>query len=170
MGDWPSQAVTDFRGRRLPERATPVGYSALIAAYDLPLPLPPRLAAIAERHHPVATPDWTMLTPRHRPDSTLAAQLTFAIKWEGVDLAVLAQLFRVVEPGEIANLVAATPTGSFARRIWFLYEWLTGTVLDLPDPGKVRAFCALTAEQVARPYRRLLSELWRETPSYRHWR
>ena len=25
------------------------------------------------------------------------------------------------------------PTGSYARRIWFLYEWLTGSRLDLPD-------------------------------------
>ena len=54
MGEWPSQAVNDFRGRRLPEPATPCGYAALIDAYDLSLPLPPRLAAIAERHHPGA--------------------------------------------------------------------------------------------------------------------
>ena len=99
----------------------PVGYAALIAAYDLALPLPPRLTAIAERHHPVATAAWNMLTPRHRPASTLAAQLTFAIKWEGIDLSVLAQLFRVLAPEVIADLVRATPTGAFARRIWFLF-------------------------------------------------
>jgi hypothetical protein len=40
MGEWPSQAVNDFRGRRLPEPATPSGYAALITAYDLSLPLP----------------------------------------------------------------------------------------------------------------------------------
>ncbi|SLJ91194.1 Fic family protein [Novosphingobium mathurense] len=138
MGEWPSQAVNDFRGRLLPETGTPVGYAALIAAYGLAIPLPPRLTAIAERHHPVATTAWNMLTPRHRPASTLAAQLTFAIKWEGVDLSVLAQLFRVLAPDTIADLVRATPTGAFARRIWFLYEWMTGDRLDLPDAGKVR--------------------------------
>ena len=26
-----------------------------------------------------------------------------------------------------------TPTGAYARRIWFLYEWLTGARLDVPD-------------------------------------
>ena len=88
-----------------------------------------------------------MLTPRHRPDATLTAQLTFAIKWEGVDLAVLAQLFRRIDPGDITALVAATPTGSFARRIWFLYEWLTGTRLDLPDAGKVRLADVVDAGQ-----------------------
>ncbi|WP_334185932.1 hypothetical protein [Novosphingobium sp.] len=58
MGEWPSQAVMDFRGRRLPEPAIPQGYAALIAKYDLSLPLPPHLAAIAERHHPASTDDW----------------------------------------------------------------------------------------------------------------
>lgn len=138
MGEWPSQAVNDFHGRRLPEPATPVGYAALIQRYDLPLPPPPHMAAIAERHHPVSTPDWLMLTPRHAVEAALGPQLSFAIKWEGVDCAVLAQLFRAVPADAVAALVAETPTGAFARRIWFLYEWLTGTTLDLPDAGKVR--------------------------------
>jgi hypothetical protein len=29
--------------------------------------------------------------------------------------------------------VRARPTGRYARRLWFLYEWLTGSRLDLPD-------------------------------------
>ncbi|MGX7874022.1 Fic family protein [Mesorhizobium sp. ORM6] len=124
-----------------------MGYAALIAAHELALPLPPRLAAIAERHHPVATSTWNMLTPRHRPDSTLAAQLTFAIKWEGIDLSVLAQLFSVLAPDVIAGLVRDTPTGAFARRIWFVYEWMTGDRLDLSDAGKVRLVEAVDPTQ-----------------------
>jgi Fic family protein len=80
-----------------------------------------------------------MLTPRHRPASNLAGHLVFAFKWEGVDLGVLAALFKRVSSGEIKNIVLATPTGAFARRLWFLYEWLTAQTLDVPDPGKVRA-------------------------------
>jgi hypothetical protein len=124
-----------------------VGYAALIAAHDLTLPLPPRLAAIAERHHPVATSTWNMLTPRHRPDSTLTAQLTFAIKWEGVDLSVLSKLFRVLAPDALVDLVRATPTGAFARRIWFLYEWMTGDRLDVLDAGKVRLVEVIDSSQ-----------------------
>ena len=41
----------------------------------------------------------------------------------------------------------ATPTGACARRIWFLYEWLTARELDLPDPGKVRAVSVVDPEQ-----------------------
>ena len=38
------------------------------------------------------------------------------------------------DPMTIAGrIVEAAPTGSYARRIWFLYEWLLGEALDLPD-------------------------------------
>ena len=47
MGEWPSQQVTHFRGRPLPEAGVPVGYAALMERYGLILPLPPRLSAIA---------------------------------------------------------------------------------------------------------------------------
>lgn len=138
MGEWPSQPVTDFRGRPLPEPGVLVGYAALIERYGLQLPLPVRLAAIAERHHPKSTAVWQMMTPRHAPDTSLTGHLTFAFRYEGIDLAVLAQLFRIEAPDAFAQLVRDAPTGTFSRRAWFLYEWMTGTPLDVPDAGKVR--------------------------------
>lgn len=138
MGEWPSQAVKEFHGRPLTEPGEPAGYAALIARYDLSVPLPSRLTAIAERHHPESTENWLLLTPRHRSGPTLTEQLTLAFRYEGIDLQVLCQLFRTLELREIEAIVLATPTGAFARRVWFLFEWLTGERLDLPDPGKVR--------------------------------
>jgi hypothetical protein len=41
-----------------------------------------------------------------------------------------------VPPAEIEAIVRAKPTGSYSRRIWFLYEWLIGERLDLPDAEK----------------------------------
>ena len=84
----------------------------------------------------------------------------FALKWEGVDLAVLAALFKSVPAGDIAAIVRATPTGGFARRIWFLYEWLTGRELDVDAPGKVRMVT------VVDPGLQVAAE--RATPSSRH--
>jgi hypothetical protein len=78
----------------------PAGYAAVVARYGLRAALPPRLTALALRHHPSSTPDWLMLTPRHRPEQSLAGQLQFALRWEGVDLGVLAALFRQIEPDE----------------------------------------------------------------------
>lgn len=136
-----------FHGRPLHEPASPVGYAGLIRLYDLQLPLPPRLAAVAERHHPRSSPEWLLVTPRHRPEETLAGQLEFALKWEGVDLGVINALTKIVPPAEFETLIQATPTGSYARRIWFLYEWLTGQTLALPNAGKVRAVPVLNPAQ-----------------------
>src|SRR6266571_1045444 len=147
MKEWISQPVNHIHGRALPEPAIPAGYAALIERFGLSVPLAPRLAAIAERHHPTSNLSWNLLTPRHRPPNTLEGQIVFALKWEGLDLGILAALFKVVEPREIAELVRATPTGSFARRTWFLYEWLTGRELDVPDPGKVRLVNVVDTEQ-----------------------
>src|SRR5438876_1413721 len=160
MRDWISQPLKHFHGRALPESAIPAGYAALIERFELSVPLPPRLAAIAERHHPASNLSWNLLTPRHRPTNTLEGQIVFALKWEGVDLGVLVALFKVLEAGEIAGIVRATPTGAFARRTWFLYEWLTGRELDVPDPGKVRVVTIVDTEQQI--------GLHKGTPSPRH--
>ena len=139
MRKWLSQPVTEFRTIPLPEPGILAGYAALIEQYDLRVPLSDRFTAIAERHHPHSNDQWLMLTPRHAPALQLSAQLTLALRYEGVNLAILAKLFGQVSPEEISAIVEASPTGAYARRIWFLYEWLTETRLDLADAGKVRA-------------------------------
>lgn len=128
-----SGPVIVFQEKRLPETATPAGYSALIDAYRLAVPLPRILSAIGLRHRLVEEGGWRLMTPRHAPHPTLEGHLTFALGYEGLDLAVLKRLFMTTGPGEVEAIVRRTPTGGYARRIWFLYEWLTGTRLDLPD-------------------------------------
>ena len=91
-----SGPVTVFHDRRLPETATPAGYAALIDAFQLAVPLPRRLAAIGTRHRMTEPPEWRLLTPRHAPPSSLEGHLTFALKNEGVDLAILKRLFLAV--------------------------------------------------------------------------
>ena len=132
-----SGPVNVLHDRRLPETAAPAGYAALIHAYGLPVPLPRSLSAIGGRHRIIEDAGWRIYTPRHAPDASLEGHLTFALKYEGLDLATLKRLFLAVAPEEIVALVLGTPTGLYARRIWFLYEWLLGRELDLPAAGKV---------------------------------
>jgi hypothetical protein len=120
----------------LPEAATPVGYAALIEAYDLAVPVPLTLAAIGPRHKVYKAEGWSIYTPRHVPSADLVGHLTFALRYEGLDLAVLKALFRATGPVAIVNMVQAAPTGAYARRVWFLYEWLLEERLDLPDAGQ----------------------------------
>lgn len=128
-----SETVISFQERRLPARATPVGYAALIEAYGLNVPLPRTLSAVGERHRILDRDHWRILTPRHAPAATLEGHLTFALRYEGLDLAVLKRLFQKTGAAPIEAWMREAPTGSYARRIWFLYEWLLGEWLDLPD-------------------------------------
>jgi len=70
------------------------------------------------------------------PSPDLEGNLTFALKHEGLELAVLKRLFLGTGSDAIEDIVRNKPTGSYARRLWFLYEWLTGTQLNLPDSAK----------------------------------
>jgi hypothetical protein len=141
------QTLNVFRGRELPEPGLLAGYAWLIDRYSLQIPLPPTLAATAARHHPLSTDEWRMLTPRHAQRDSLGAQLEFALKWEGVNLSVLAALFATVEAKEITQAVRKKPTGAYTRRLWFLYEWLTERELDIPPPGSVKAVPVLDPRQ-----------------------
>lgn len=125
--------VTVFHGRLTPEQGSIIGYAALIEYYRLHVPIPEILALISNKHRVYNTDDWQVLTPRHKPEESLLGQLTFALKYEGVDLAVLNALFKNVNQKEILRLIEKEPTGSYSRRIWFLYEWLTGKKLKLED-------------------------------------
>jgi hypothetical protein len=137
LSDVFSGSVNVFHDRRLPEPAVPVGYAALIDAYKLSVPVPRTLAAIGSKHRIIEQNGWRIYTPRHAPEATLEGHLTFALKNEGLDLAVLKRLFLAVKGGEIAELVRQKPTGLYTRRIWFLYEWLLGRELELPPADKV---------------------------------
>ena len=126
-----SGPVTVFQDRRLPEEAIPTGYAALIDAFKLHVPLPRRLSAIGTRHRLYEADGWAIYTPRHATSPDIEGHLTFALKYEGIDLVVLKSLFRTIGPAPFEAVVKSTPTGSYARRIWFLYEWLLGEQLDL---------------------------------------
>lgn len=70
------------------------------------------------------------------PGDGLPEQLEFALKYDGVDLGVLRAAFRQFEDEDVQALTAwisAKPSSQYSRRAWFLYEWLTGQRLPLPD-------------------------------------
>ena len=129
-----SQAITVFHAfPTLEEGASLTGYAALIAGHELSVPAPDYLCAIGTKHKKYDKGRWRLYTPRHKPEDTLLGHLTFALKYEGIDLAVIKALFDVIDPQEIADIVRAEPTGAYSRRIWFLFEWLHETEIDLED-------------------------------------
>ncbi len=134
-------------GLPVPVDASPAGYAALIAKYDLQVPPPDELVAIGSRNTFRSDGSWRVLTPRYRPEDSLAAHTEFALKHEGVNLGVLNAFFQVAPCEFIEEWIRTKPTGRHARRIWFLYEWLTGHQLTLPDVVKANYVDVLDTSQ-----------------------
>lgn len=68
-----------------------------------------------------------------RPTGDAAAHLQFHLRHEVPHLEFLARLFTVTGPSFVQDWVMAEPTGQYARRAAFLYEWLTGDLLQAPE-------------------------------------
>jgi hypothetical protein len=71
--------------------------------------------------------------PKYWPGDTLGDHLEFALKYDGTNLAILASLFQEIKEKDILEYIRSKPTGKYARRLWFLYEFLTGETLPLYD-------------------------------------
>jgi hypothetical protein len=130
--------------------ATPTGYSHLIRRYALPaLPLDVEASvesSIKGRKLRQQGGQLRLLVePKYQPDDTLEGHLQFALRYEGVNLQVLALLFdpagrHSAEAQEaLVTWLQASPESRYARRACFLYEWLTGSQLPTTDPVSERA-------------------------------
>ncbi len=96
-----------------------------------------------------------------RPAATPAAHLQFHLRHEVPHLEFLSRLFAQAGPDFVQAWIAAEPTGQYARRAAFLYEWLTGALLQVParlggnyvdaiDPAKMVAASSERAVKVQR--------------------
>ena len=139
--------VAEFRGVALPEPARLAGYSALIDRYELQIPLPRQLAAIGTRRNPSSSDKWRLATNRQAVPEALGEQLEFALKHEGVNLSVLSALFEAAPKEDFETWISATPGGANTRRVWFIYEWMTGQLLDVPPVPKIRAVPVIDREK-----------------------
>ncbi len=118
-------------------RNRPAGYSHLIDRYRLEV-LPnwhtsTILGAGVARKNILGDQVENFFPPAYWPGEELGDHLAFALKYDGVNLGILYALFEKVSAEELCVWIAASPTGKFTRRIWFLYEFLTGRQLPLED-------------------------------------
>jgi len=64
-------------------------------------------------------------------EETPILHIEFALKYDDLNLDFLKAVFTLTDPAEINAYVAAKPSGRYARKIGFLYEFLTGKELSL---------------------------------------
>ena len=115
----------------------PAGYAALIQRLGLQV-IPnwhESVVASSGTHRIDSTGDVVRETyiPRYWPGNALGDHLEFALKYDGVNLAILASIFNAVDASRITAYVQSKPTGKYTRRIWYLHELITGKRLPLDD-------------------------------------
>ena len=67
------------------------------------------------------------------PGDTIGDHLEFALKYDGINLALLARIFEKVGSDALIEYIKTKPSGKYARRIWFFYEFLTENQLPIDD-------------------------------------
>jgi len=118
-------------------RERPAGYAALIERFDLHVIPNWHTSRVATSGvHRIESRGSTIeevYTQSYWPGESLGDHLEFALKYDGTNLAILASLFERAQEEELVAHVRSKPTGKYARRLWFLYEFLTGKTLPLDD-------------------------------------
>lgn len=130
-----------FQGRLLNDDTRLVGLAALVRALSVKAPVR-QPSAVSDKHVRGSHRDddgWRLYDKRYWPGEDLADHLTFAMRHEHLDLLVLKRIFEAAPQADIEAFVRAAPTGMPTRRVWFLYELLTGKTLDIPDTPNVAA-------------------------------
>ena len=132
-----------------------IGYGWLIDRFSLAVTQPLRVETVIGPTRSSVSDGFTerrTVPEALRPDATLAGHLTFALKHEGVHLELLSRLSAVAPVGDLQEWVRAEPTGQYARRSGYFYEWFTGRQLDVPDLTQGNYVDALDSErELVRP-------------------
>ena len=127
----------------LPERQ--VGYNALIPRHELLCVEDRTSSFIAKRLSVVSRTERADASVvvrypgKYGFDDTLAGHLEFCLKYEGVNLQVLAALFEQRGPEELQAWLDDKPGSRYARVCGHLYEWLTGETLRYKLPPGIDA-------------------------------
>ena len=120
-----------------PSTTRPAGYAALVERYRLEVIPHWRKSLVATSGiHRIDTAGGVpveIFPPKYWPGETVGDHLEFALKYDGTNLAILAALLRKTGKSDLLDYIRSKPTGKYARRLWFLYEFLTGKTLPLDD-------------------------------------
>ncbi|MET7244984.1 Fic family protein [Methylobacterium sp. EM32] len=121
----------------LPDGTSPVGYAALVQQLELSVAPHYRSSYVtpkgaAREIHSDGSAIYIYPISYSRGE-TIGDQLEFAIKYDGINLEILASVFKIIEEEHILSYINRAPTGKYSRKIWFLYEFLTDRRLPLAD-------------------------------------
>lgn len=115
---------------------TLLGFHRLAELYGIQLVQPlfsrSRLGPVRQREATDGreTRTWTAA---YQPADNFRGHFEFGLKYERLSFEFFSRLFQRVDPQDVVAWVKDEPTGSYARRAAFFYEWFTGRQLAVPD-------------------------------------
>ena len=115
--------------------ATPIGLARLIDELGLKVPAPAVRSEAVRGARRTKISDDSILEqyPLTYAPKDVFGQLRFAMRYEPLDIGVIAALFAQISQQEMQKWVQSEYIGKYVRRAWYLYELLTGNTLDVPD-------------------------------------
>jgi Fic family protein len=126
------------------------GYALLIRDHQLAVLPNCHESVVARSGHRIETVHNTVreaFSGKYWPGGGVADHLEFALKYDGINLLILKKVFAVVPQDAITEYVLSKPSSKYARRIWYLYELLSGTRLPIPDTIRGEYVDLLNAEE-----------------------
>jgi hypothetical protein len=134
-----------FQNTPIPSKTKLVGWTALVMALDLQVPVR-RLSAVSEKHiHGSQREEgnWCIFDKRYYPGDRFSDHLAFALRHENIDLLILKRIFDAVPKSVLENYIRSAPSGTLTRRVWFFYEFLCEEILNIEDAASITAVNAL---------------------------
>lgn len=116
----------------------PVGYQELIERFDLRVVPHYRASYVSQKGQRKMLKESSgqekhIYSKSYAPGDAPLSHLEFALKYDGINLGILKAVFDKTGAEPIRKFVSSNPAGRYARKIWYLYEFLTGDALDLPN-------------------------------------
>lgn len=137
----------------------PIGQSWLRDRFELSTPAPAVqsfVGATVRKTRVVGNETTELYTSRYAVDDTVEGHLRFALRYEPLDMGVVAGLMRTIDGSEIADWVNRERTSQYARRAWFLYETFSGKTLEVTTTKMAMGWTAALDDslQVVAPSRK----------------
>jgi Fic/DOC family len=113
------------------------GYAFLIQHFGLKaLPHWHTSEVGGSRHQIITEPDGRIretFPNVYWPSDNQLNHCEFALKYDGINFEILSEVFSKVNVRELTSWITAKPQGQYTRRVWYLYEWMTGKQLNIDD-------------------------------------
>ncbi|MEN6387173.1 MAG: cell filamentation protein Fic, partial [Phycisphaerales bacterium] len=72
-------------------------------------------------------------TNKYWPGDIYLEHFEFALKYDGINLEILSEVFDKVNINELTSWIISKPQSQYTRRIWYLYEWMKNKRLEIED-------------------------------------